>query len=171
MYIGIFNEYNVTNINLKGKKTILIRILEPTGDKKTQIKNISNYIDVLELYLPDYVKKPNLNEIDETFNELNNFILDNDFDEIIIHCSLGLSRSPAIMLCIAKILNNKVLETIIKNNYKFYNKYILDAFMKYPYIVKDNYIKDIIYEPYTISNNLDNNQNKTKMLIKILSKN
>ena len=37
--------------------------------------------------------------------------------------------------------------------------------------VKDNYIKDIIYEPYTISNNLDNNQNKTKMLIKILSKN
>lgn len=171
MYIGIFNEYNVTNINLKGKKTILIRILEPSGDKKTQIKNISNYIDVLELYLPDYVKKPNLNEIDETFNELNNFILDNDFDEIIIHCSLGLSRSPAIMLCIAKILNNKVLETIIKNNYKFYNKYILDAFMKCPYIVKDNYIKDIIYEPYTISNNLDNNQNKTKMLIKILSKN
>lgn len=171
MYIGIFNEYNVTNINLKGKKSILIRILEPTGTNKTEIKNISKYTDVLELYLHDYVKNPALNELDDAFFNLNNFILDNDFDEIIIHCSLGLSRSPAIMLCIAKILKIEELEHIVKNNYKFYNKYILEAFMKYPYIVKDNYIKEIIYEPYQSNNKVENIKNNPKVLIKILSKN
>lgn len=167
MYFGIFNDYNVTNVKLKGTNSLLIRILEPTGTKKNNIINISEYKDVLELYLHDYVKKVNLNEIEEEFFELNNFILDNNFDEIIVHCSLGMSRSPAIMICIAKILKIEELENIIKNNYKFYNKYIVDSFTKYNFITKDNSNIEIINEHYEDKNKV----NKSKMLIKILSKN
>lgn len=42
----------------------------------------------------------------EMAKKLNQFILENDFDEIAIHCSAGISRSPAIGLCVAKILKS-----------------------------------------------------------------
>ena len=54
-YFGIFDERRVSSIELNSGISILVRILEPSGDRKYFIKNISNYNNVLELYLPDYV--------------------------------------------------------------------------------------------------------------------
>jgi len=62
--------------------------------------------------------------------------LKKDYDEVVIHCSLGISRSPAIMICVAKILNNRELENIVKERYKFYNSYIVDTFEKTAYSIK-----------------------------------
>lgn len=95
-YFGIFDEKSVCNLKLKGEKTILIRILEPNNITKIPINNIDDYIDVLELYIYDYVNKVNDNILNKNFFLLNQFILNNNFDEIIVHCSLGISRSPAI---------------------------------------------------------------------------
>ena len=69
--------------------------------------------------------------------KLNNFILENDFDEVITHCAFGLSRSPAIMICIAKILENKFFEDVVKEYFKAYNRYIVKKFEEYSYKVKN----------------------------------
>ena len=74
---------------------------------------------------------------------LNNFILENDFDEVVVHCSLGISRSPAIMICVAKILNNLELENKIKEKYKYYNQYIVRIFQSFNYQIKYIELKDI----------------------------
>lgn len=137
MYYGIFDEKKVTNLNLKGNKSILIRIFDPNSTTHPKIINELDYQKILELYIPDYVTKPETKELEEIFTKLNKFILDNDFNEIIIHCSMGISRSPAIMICIARIINNTKLEQEIKEKYRFYNKFIINEFKNYPYITKN----------------------------------
>ena len=133
MYYGIYNSHAVTNLKLRGQKTILIRCLSKHEyeDKSLDILNINDYVNVLNLEIED----KNFFDIKEA-KLLNDFIINNDFDEVIAHCSLGLSRSPAIMICIAKILNNLELEQKIKQNYKFYNKGIVSDFEKFPYETK-----------------------------------
>lgn len=170
MYIGIYDSKRVTNVSLKGNNSILIRILEPSGySNDLPIINYSSYQDILELYLPDYIKKINTQELTEIFSELNQFILDNDFDEIIIHCSLGISRSPAIMICIAKIINNLELEELIKDQYKFYNKFIVQRFENYPYLTKEIEDKEIIhdYQSFFISND---DSLETKNVLQLIRK-
>ena len=70
--------------------------------------------------------------------ELNQFILENDFDEIAIHCNAGISRSPAIGLCVAKILNSEKMEQQITNYTHFLpNKQILDTFNSFDFLCKN----------------------------------
>lgn len=144
MYFSICDDVSIRNYKLKGKKGILIRILEPSY-KKTgipyTINNLEQYKEVLELYINDtttsHTKIVSENDFDsEKARILNDFILKNNFDEVVVHCSLGISRSPAIMICIAKILNNHELETIIKDKYRFYNSYIVDVFESTNYSIK-----------------------------------
>lgn len=143
MYYHICNEVNVRNYDLKGKKSILIRALNSSYRENGvpyQIENIDDYSAVLELYLDDtpnekYITLNSFN-IDKAL-ELNNFILENDFDEIVIHCTLGISRSPALMICVAKILGNEKLEEIIKHNYSLYNKFITQVFDCFNYTKKE----------------------------------
>ena len=143
MYFGIYNNYEIKNIKPKGKKTILIRCLSKSEYKNMDITlpNKNDYIKILTLNIEDS------NEFDiDNAKILNEFIINNDFDEVISHCALGLSRSPAIMICISKILNYKELEEIIKENYKFYNKFIVNEFEKYPYKIKKINESNIIIE-------------------------
>jgi len=150
MYFSICNDVNVRNYNLNGKRSILIRCLEPdylNSGIPYNINNIDKYVDILELYIYDYSSEVKENKFVFDIKKallLNKFILSNDFDEIVVHCSMGISRSPAIMICIAKILNNKDLEDIIKDKYKFYNRDIVDFFEKSDYLKKDIFIEEIL---------------------------
>lgn len=144
MYFSICNDVSIRNHNKKGDKAILIRILEPSyklSGIPYKINNIDQYKDILELYIDDTVIGSDIINKENVFDYekakiLNDFILKNNFDEVVVHCSLGISRSPAIMLCIAKILNNSELEKIIKEKYKFYNLYLVDIFIKSNYSIK-----------------------------------
>lgn len=144
MYFSICDDYSIRNYMLKGKNSLLIRILEPSYDTNGipyQINNIEQYKNVLELYIYDTIDNYNNQNTKYIFNYehakiLNDFIITNDFDEVVVHCSLGISRSPAIMICIAKILGNSELENIIKEKYKFYNLNIVDTFENYNYCIK-----------------------------------
>lgn len=131
MYFHICNEVNVRKFELCGNKSILIRVLEPSYSETGipyKIENIDDYSAVLELYVQDsYQKEKDSFSYDDVI-KLNCFILDNEFDEVVVHCSLGASRSPAIMICIAKIIGDEKLEMIIKNKYKIYNSFIVDLF-------------------------------------------
>lgn len=148
MYFGIFDEDTVTNLELKGEKPILVRIFSPDipDEEKTIIENEEEYINILELYIKDYGEEPDENELNDIFEKLNNFILENDFDEVITHCTFGLSRSPAIMICIAKILENKFFEDVVKEYFKAYNRYIVKKFEEYPYKVKNIEITRLLRE-------------------------
>lgn len=146
MYYAIFDEQRVKNLKLRGTKTILIRILEPETIKPSKIENIKDYVGILELHIKDYVSNIEEKELDPIFSKLNKFILTNDFDEIIIHCSLGISRSPAIMMCISQILNNKKLLLEIEKKFPFYNKLIIKEFQSYPYKSKNMKNKTFIFE-------------------------
>ena len=159
MYVGIFGDYQVRNLKLKGKNIILIRIFSENWYNKYEILNASKYNDVLELYINDLSKVDDISYLKDNFQELNSFILDNEFDEIIVHCGLGVSRSPAIMICIGYILNNMNLVESIKENYKFYNKVIVNEFLKYDYITKDLSDKEIIFDGCI-------EKNKVKSLVK-----
>lgn len=92
------------------------------------IENINDYQAVLRLNVAD----TNYFDLDNA-KKLNDFIINNDFDEVITYCALGISRSPAIMICISKILKSPLMEKLIKENYKFYNKSIVNEFEKFPY--------------------------------------
>ena len=145
MYFNICDDVSIRKYNVKGKKAILIRILEPSykvSGIPYSINNIKQYVSVLELYIDDTIINSVVVDFENAFDSqkarvLNNFILKNDFDEIVVHCSLGISRSPAIMICIAKILNNIELENIVRERYKFYNQYIVDVFEKTDYSIKE----------------------------------
>lgn len=144
MYFNIYDDVSIRNYNLKGKKAILIRILEPSykvSGIPYIINNINQYKDILELYIEDTIIGSQIINKENVFDYekakiLNDFILKNDFDEVVVHCSLGISRSPAIMICIAKMLNNSKLENIIKERYKFYNEYIVNVFERTNYSIK-----------------------------------
>ena len=101
MYYGIYDEDTITKIKPLGKKPIVIRLLDK--DKEP----LENFDNVLKLFVADINKKLDLENI---YNEkhakmINDFILNNDFDEILVHCALGISRSPAVMAYIALILD------------------------------------------------------------------
>lgn len=166
MYFGIYDEFRVRNLSLRGKKAILIRIFAPNSCLKERysISNLSDYEAILELDIFDYVKEPNGNELEDVFTKLNNFILDNDFDEVVVHCSLGMSRSPAIMLCIARILKNTELENIIKEKFKFYNRFIVKEFENYSFTIKEIKDKEVIID-YPLKKNKSLTLSKRKIIV------
>lgn len=154
MYFGIYDNNTIRKLELKGSKPILIRILEPSYLKNGipyEIENLDKYDNVLELYFDD-ILVPKLQSkcvffSNEMAKELNQFILENNFDEIAIHCNAGISRSPAIGLCIAKILKSKEMEQQITNYTHFCpNKQILSTFNSFNFICKNDFNNsDIIF--------------------------
>lgn len=163
MYVGIFDNIRVRNLKLKGKNKILIRIFDRDAYhvEKYNILNIDEYNDVLELYIKDISKFDDVSYLSYCFSELNDFLLANNFDEIIVHCSMGMSRSPAIMICIGYMLNNIKLVNMVKENYKFYNQVIVNEFLKYDYLTKEINDKEVVFD-----NCLINRDNISKKLIK-----
>ena len=133
MYYGIYDEDTITKIKPLGKKPIVIRLLDK--DKEP----LENFDNVLKLFVADINKKLDLENI---YNEkhakmINDFILNNDFDEILVHCALGISRSPAVMAYIALILDDKkMFNDILSEKHFIPNKLILRKSMEYDYIIK-----------------------------------
>lgn len=133
MYYGIYDEYTITKIKPLGKKPIVIRLLD------TEKEPLENFDKVLNLFVADIIMKLDAKNI---YNEkhakmINEFILNNDFDEILVHCTLGISRSPAVMAYIALILDDKKMFNDILNEKHFLpNKLILKKSMEYNYIIK-----------------------------------
>lgn len=114
MYWGIFSRYEIERYKPVGKNAILIRCLEPSeikkeeSEKNDEIK--ANYKSVLELYFNDIIKEEYRNN--ESFSKdmtmkLIKFIKLNEFDEIDIHCTAGVSRSATLMYSIATILKQE----------------------------------------------------------------
>lgn len=147
MYLAIIDEQRIKSFKPSGDAPILIRIFNPNSDIKSfnDIEYIGCYKDVLSLFIKDITAVDNIN-LEDDFKLLNKFILDNKFDEIVIHCNMGISRSPAIMICIAKMLNNYKLVEEIKNRYKFYNKYIVYQFDSFKYVSRDDICDEFIFE-------------------------
>ena len=150
MKFGIYSRYLVDDIIPTNEKTVLIRIFSNYSDF-FDMKYIDLYSNVLELCIEDFCVKNVEDKLRDKFIELNRFILFNDFEEIIVHCTLGISRSPAIMICIAKILDSLDMENIIKENFKFYNKIIVDEFEKFDYLTKNVKIDDIVFRGHKSS--------------------
>ena len=133
MYYGIYDEDTITKIKPLGKKSIVIRLLDK--DKEP----LENFDKVLNLFVADINMELDLENI---YNEkhakmINDFILNNDFDEILVHCALGISRSPAVMAYIALILDDKkMFNDILSEKHFIPNKLILRKSMEYDYIIK-----------------------------------
>ena len=133
MYYGIYDEDTITKIKPLGKKPIVIRLLDK--DKEP----LENFDNVLKLFVADINKELDLENI---YNEkhakmINDFILNNDFDEILVHCALGISRSPAVMAYIALILDDKkMFNDILSEKHFIPNKLILRKSTEYDYIIK-----------------------------------
>lgn len=159
MYFGIYPEYLVDDIILSGKKAILIRIHDK--DWYYKLKTEYLYSNVLDLCISDMPLEMVNDEFRESLKEalikLNEFVLNNDFDEIVVHCGAGVSRSPAIMICIAKILGNRQIEQIVRDNFVMYNKAIVNEFNNYNFKVKDMKIEEVVYKGLCFSKNEDIN--------------
>lgn len=122
MYFGIYDNYTVKNIKPKGRKPVIIRIAD-SKDNLHYFSKLKNYHAVLNMIVSD----------DDSFtcdnlNELNKFIIDNDFDEIIFHCTAGVSRSPAIAVAVSRMISEYEMERMIVD-YEFFipNKHIIDT--------------------------------------------
>lgn len=171
MKFGIYSRYMVDDIVPTSKKAILIRIFSDYSDY-FDMKYIDLYSNVLELCIEDLCIKKDEDNLSDKFMELNKFILSNDFDEVIVHCTLGISRSPAIMICIAKILGCLEIENIVKNKFKCYNKIIVDEFANFDYLMKDISIGDVMFQGYKGDNNycnldiIDNNNDTYSLVLK-----
>ena len=133
MYYGVYDEDTITKIKPLGKKPIVIRLLDKEKEP------LENFNKVLNLFVADINMELDLENI---YNEkhakmINDFILNNDFDEILVHCALGISRSPAVMAYIALILDDKkMFNDILSEKHFIPNKLILRKSMEYDYIIK-----------------------------------
>ena len=158
MYYWCYDEYTIEHIKPLGKNPIVIRILDY---EKEPLKDFPN---VLTIYVSDLEKKYGSGNLynESHAKQINEFILNNDFDEILVHCSLGISRSPAVMAYIALILDDKkMFNDILSQKHFFPNKLILQISMTYNYTIKkderekilrndfSNYKDITIYDPVT----------------------
>lgn len=144
MYWGIYDNYMVRHYEPKGKAPILIRLLEPSYKERGipyKIRHINKYVNILELYFDDITRDiPEkyqgrytlFNE--STAKEIISFITNNIYDEIVVHCNAGISRSSAIMVCIAKALSRKdIVKEIYDSRLYLPNPKIIEVF--------DNFMK------------------------------
>ena len=157
MYFSISNSYTIRNLKPRGNKPILVLCLsESEYNNLSYLEELNNsYSNILKLNIED---KDNFDLSNAEL--LNDFILENDFDEVVTCCALGMSRSPAIMICISKILNCSKIEELVKVNYKFYNKYIVNTFEQFPYTTKS-------IEDTECTLNLPKKDENNKQLIRI----
>ena len=164
MYFGIYGKRVIEKLMPRGKRPILIRILPPSdkeeGIPPSKLEHIDKYVDVLELYFNEIIDEEHQSKEEFVYfskdmaMQLNDFILRNDFDEIAIHCSVGIQRSPSVGLCVAKILDNPKLEAQIKNFGRFdILEQVVSTFDSIPYQKKpfhgDIIFRNLdIYQPY-----------------------
>lgn len=140
LYFSIMDEGSASEYNPIGERPILIRCYY---NHLCKIEHIDKFIDVLELKFAEGTLEDIEKNKDIVFNEkmaieLNKFILKNDFDEIVIHCSAGAARSPAIGMCVARILGLKELEKTIVRSGGFIPDFItLFVFAKTNIMVKE----------------------------------
>ena len=160
MYFGIYNNHTIKNWIPKGKQPIIIGCLSKNEYQTSKI-DIHHQTTKTKILLLDIEDKHYLTE--ENAQQLNNFIVNNEFDEIITFCALGISRSPAIMICISKIIKAPIIEKIIKENYKNYNKHIVKDFENYPYQTKTLNINT--FTPENIIKQKEEDKEKTKTII------
>lgn len=127
---AIFSEYEAIDYEPTTDSCLLIRIKEPNS-KLARLKHKKDYKDILTVSFEDI---PFESEKYITFNEkiaksIIRKINSNDYKEIIVHCKAGISRSSAVMIGIAKILNMSQLEDFIINSGHFIpNELVLKVF-------------------------------------------
>lgn len=132
------------------KPTLMISIQDgqlqeyPFKERTNHITR-NRYVDTLFLYFDDI--NPNLfqgkpyfpftfSESDaiKIINFLNSHFEKNDFDDIIIHCQEGISRSHAVALFIAKyfVKNDKIYKSLLNQEGKVYggNAYVYDKLIQ-----------------------------------------
>lgn len=141
MKVTIKNLYNIENY-IPNEKSILISIID---NEETNIDFYNKYIKVLKLDIDDIdiciykdidFEKYNIFNINH-YNKIIEFIQEDDINEIVIHCSLGISRSPAIAIGICKYLRLEDQYKKIRNSNKFFpNLYILSYFENVEDLVK-----------------------------------
>ena len=147
MYFGVSNCYSIRKLKFKGKKPIVISCLSNSEHSDIGFDEFDDFVKTLKLDIKD------TSDFDLKNAELlNEFILNNEFDEVITYCAIGMSRSPAIMICISKILQSPLMEKTIKDKYKFYNKSIVESFGEFPYKTKESNDTTVIYSDYNESN-------------------
>ena len=142
MYWGIYDDYTIRTYKPKSNKAILIRALEPSYKDNGcpyRVKYLNNFQAVLELYFDDIRDAVIIDKYKDRFtlfntdmaNKLYQFVINQDFDEVIIHCNAGISRSSALMICFSKIINRPDLENAIINCGMYLpNQLIIDEFNK-----------------------------------------
>lgn len=159
LYFSINSERDMEKFMPKGEKAILIRVLEPWYKEKGipyEMENIDKFSNVLELYFWDHANDEDPEDMTEWEEyeiftekmavELNEFIVNNDFDEVTVHCTEGFSRSPAIAMCIARILKLEDLVVKIANGQYVPNLWVLLVFSKINVIYKEGFKdSDVIY--------------------------
>lgn len=138
MDYSILDDYVIRRYKPKGQYPILIRLLEPYYQDIGIPYNIlyeSHYVAILEVYADDIREwSPKANQFFTLFNEdmkqqILSFIAQHPFDELVVHCNKGCSRSPAVMLGIADFLEQGDWIKAIRQNPNFLpNELILSVF-------------------------------------------
>lgn len=136
---GIYDDYAIRSIKPTENNSVLIRVLEPRYKEvgiPYKISYLDKYSAILELYfddinfnIPDNYKDRFVQFNEDMVIELINFIKNNVFNEVNVHCNKGSSRSSAIMYCIALILENKlIINEIDSDSYYNPNEQVLNIF-------------------------------------------
>ncbi|MFJ8528563.1 hypothetical protein [Bacillus sp. NPDC094106] len=118
MIYEILNDYEIRRYKPKREKSALIRVLEPEYKKygvPYEVKYLESFSSVIELYFHDIREIMPNNERFVLFNEemakeVIQFIDEGDFDEIVVHCNAGQSRSAGIMYGISLLLKDVQLQ-------------------------------------------------------------
>lgn len=130
IYWNVLDCYSVQDYKPITNNALLIRMLEPIRGNKCydlDIKNINLYKEVVCIRCDDIEKQ--IQEKTILFN--NNHAkqiqttLYNNYDEIVVHCSAGISRSAGVMLAVAEYLNDtEMIDYINKCGFYMPNRYI-----------------------------------------------
>lgn len=156
MYWGIFDEVTIRTLHPRTPRSLLIRILEPSylsSGIPYEIQNIHEYQAVLDLYFDDIrEKREDVESSDWTLfqphhvQQLIQFLQNYPCDEINVHCSAGISRSSALMICIARLFNVKAIETTIWQSQQFApNPLILQVFTQ---TFDGNCVRDLSHQSH-----------------------
>lgn len=137
----ILNDYTVRHYMPKGEKTILIRLLEPvyrTEGVPYCIEFESEFKAILNIYVDDVVEDNELAHkyfhvfSEEMAAEIVDFVDAHEFDELIVHCNKGMSRSSAVMIGILNHLEEFELEQMVSNSNLYTpNELIVSVFKQY----------------------------------------
>lgn len=156
MYWGIFDEVSIRTIQPRTPRSVLIRILEPSylsSGIPYEIQTIHHYQAVLDLYFDDIrEKREDIEDLSWTLfqshyvEQLVEFLQAHPCDEINVHCSAGISRSSALMICIARLFNLKEIETTIWQSQQFSpNPFMLQVFEQ---VFDGQFVRDLSHQTH-----------------------